>query len=252
MFNQAESVSINGKEVASIITADGGVLYQRNPGYDLALSCDKPILSFKDNDSCTITGVLTKDNLFIGSEEIGYQIVHNDTVLDEGILITDEFGEIALDYMSEGRGDVNVVFSLRNLLQKTYVVEDCDFTVINDTEVTTSEDKIIFDRNVTSDFIFTADYYPTNYWEWFIIKNTDNTEIIGVFSSSYDKMSFFGITDLGYNDWKNITIKLEGSTLTLEYGNTTVTSDVSQYLDTIWNFMVNHTSRFKNVKLKKL
>ena len=65
-------------------------------------------------------------------------------------------------------------------------------------------------------------------------------------------MSFFGITDLGYNDWKNITIKLEGSTLTLEYGNTTVTSDVSQYLDTIWNFMVNHTSRFKNVKLKKL
>lgn len=85
-----------------------------------------------------------------------------------------------------------------------------------------------------------------------MLKNTDKSTIIGVFSSSYDKSSNFGITNLGYNAWKNITIKLENSTLTFKYGNTTVTKDVSQYLDTLWNFMTNRATRFKNLKLKAL
>ena len=112
---------------------------------------------------------------------------------------------------------------------------------------------MIFTIDTTSDFILTTDYYPTDTWEWLILKNTDNSAIIGVFSSSYDKLSYFGITYLGYNAWRNITIKLENSTLTFKYGGTTVTKDVSQYLCILWNVIVNRANtRFKNLKLKRL
>lgn len=126
MFNNAESVYIDGKEVESIITADGGVLYEKNPSYDLTLSCTKDILSLHDNDSCILTGVLTLNGFPVSDETVDYSIMHNDTILDEGALVSNINGEISLEYFAAGAGDVNVIFSLRSLLQKTYVIEDCD------------------------------------------------------------------------------------------------------------------------------
>lgn len=122
MLSNAESVYINNKEVASIVTADGGVLYQKKSGYDLLLTCDKPFLTLHDNDSCTVTGVLTLNGVPVQDETIDYSIMHNDTTLDSGSLMTDENGEITLDYASNGVGDVEVIFTLR-LLQETYVID---------------------------------------------------------------------------------------------------------------------------------
>lgn len=124
MFSNAESIYINNKEVASIVTADGGVLYEKNPGYDLLLTCDNPILSFNDGDACTLSGVLTFNGVVVPDEPIDYNIMHDGTVLDSGSLTTDINGEINLNYIAAGVGDVDVVFSLRSLLQKTYVITD--------------------------------------------------------------------------------------------------------------------------------
>ena len=214
MFSNAESVYINNKEVASIVTADGGVLYQKDSGYDLLLTCDKPVLSLHDNDSCTVTGVLTLNGVPVQDETIDYNILHNDTVLDSGSLTTDNNGEITLDYAAAGVGDVDVVFSLRSLLQKTYVIEDCDFTIIPDTKVSTSSGvKTFLNWENNNDFILTADYYPVDIWEWFMFDqlNADGSRkgILGVFSSSYDKSNNFGITNIGYNGWRDIMIKWE-------------------------------------------
>ena len=125
MFSNAESIYINNKEVESIVTADGGVLYQKDSGYDLLLTCDNPILSFNDGDACTLSGVLTFNGVVVPDETIDYNIMHDGTVLDSGSLTTDDNGEINLNYIAAGVGDVDVVFSLRSLLQKTYVITDC-------------------------------------------------------------------------------------------------------------------------------
>ena len=132
MFSNAESVYINNKEVASIVTADGGVLYQKDSGYDLLLTCDKHVLSLHDNDSCTVTGVLTLNGVPVQDETIDYNILHNDTVLDSGSLTTDTNGEISLNYIAAGVGDVDVVFSLRSLLQKTCSLEDLFYVNVDE------------------------------------------------------------------------------------------------------------------------
>ena len=140
MFSNAESVYINNKEVASIVTADGGVLYQKDSGYDLLLTCDNPILSFNDGDACTLSGVLTFNGVVVPDEPIDYNIMHDGTVLDSGSLTTDDNGEINLNYIAAGVGDVDVVFSLRSLLQKTYVIHDAKYY---DTNTYTNGDTIV-------------------------------------------------------------------------------------------------------------
>ena len=86
-----------------------------------------------------------------------------------------------------------------------------------------------------------------------MLKDSVNT-LIGTFSSSYDKGSYFGITSLGYNAWKNIMIKWENNLLTFKYGSTTVTKDVSNYIHPFnLKLIVNRVNtRFKNLKIKKL
>ena len=78
--------------------------------------------------------------------------------------------------------------------------------------------------------------------------------ILGVFSSSYDKSNNFGITNIGYNGWRDIMIKWENNTLTLRCGNTTVSGDMSNYQFPLnFGLTVNRANtRFKNLKLKKL
>ena len=62
--------------------------------------------------------------MLVRGDTIDYNIMHNDTILDSGSLTTDQDGKITLDYTAAGVGDVDVVFSLRSLLQKTYVITD--------------------------------------------------------------------------------------------------------------------------------
>lgn len=143
------------------------------------------------------------------------------------------------------------------ILQETYVIEDCDFTIIEDTKVSTSSgDTIFYQWEANNDFIITGDYYPTNTWEWFMLKKQNNEvlEILGVFSSSYDKGSYFGITNLGYNGWKNFMIKWENNTLTFKYNNNTVSKDMSNYQFplTLCLIINRNNTRFKNFKLKRL
>ena len=146
---------------------------------------------------------------------------------------------------------------LKFMIVTEIYVEDCDFTIIDDTKVSTSnQDTLFYQWEANNDFIITADYYPADYWEWFMLdKYVDSTRtIMGVFSSSYDKRSNFGITDLGYGGWKNIMIKWENNTLTFKYNNTIVSKDVSAHEFPV-NLALNvnrANTRFKNFKLKKL
>lgn len=208
------------------------------------------VLSYTNSESSTLTAtVLDSSNNPCSGETVVFK--KGLTTLDTKT--TDSNGQCTYTYNSQGNGDVTLK-AICGSLEQTYNIEDCDYTMISDTVVSTSSgDKNFLQYTVESDFILTADYYPTDTWEWFMVKDV-NMAIVGVFSSSYDKSSYFGITNLGYNGWKSITIKLENGILTFTYGSTTVTKDVSSYTTPfLWNFIINRANtRFKNFKLKKL
>ena len=104
-----------------------------NCNYDLNITSDKDILSSYDNDSCTITAnLLNSNNEPIESEDIDYRVVHGETEIDSGILTTNIDGDISVDYDATGIGDVEVIFSLRSLLQKTYAIIDAQYHASND------------------------------------------------------------------------------------------------------------------------
>ena len=93
--------------------------------YNFEVTVDKKILSANDNDIATFNCILSDGTGVIVGESIDYQILHNDTILDEGTLTTDNTGKITLEYAATGVGNVDVVFSLRSILQETYGIEDC-------------------------------------------------------------------------------------------------------------------------------
>lgn len=93
--------------------------------YDFDVTVDKEILSANDNDVATINCRLIDGTGGVVGESIDYRILHNDIVLSSGSRVTNENGEITLEYAATGVGNVDVIFSLRSILQKTYEVEDC-------------------------------------------------------------------------------------------------------------------------------
>ena len=95
--------------------------------YNFEVTVDKKILSAKDNDIATFNCILSDSTGVIAGESIDYQILHNDTILDEGTLTTDNTGKITLEYAATGVGNVDVVFSLRSILQETYELIDYMF-----------------------------------------------------------------------------------------------------------------------------
>lgn len=95
--------------------------------YELTLTSDKETISSNDNESTIITAVLTskKTGLPVQDELLLYTIYDSDyNLLDHGVLTTNNNGEASVVYVASGVGDVNVTFSLRTVLQKTYVIED--------------------------------------------------------------------------------------------------------------------------------
>ena len=281
MFSNAESVYIDGKEVESIITADGGVLYQKKSGYDLLLTCDKPILSLHDNDSCTVTGVLTLNGVPVQDETVDYSIMHNDTTLDSGSLMTDETGEITLDYASTGVGDVEVIFTLRSLLQKTCSLEDMLYANVDEhTNNHTFETITSGIKNLPENFELSVDLFSSG-----LVQDSEQRLYLCA-SSTYNGASQpaqavyvgfnrpnnveYGLRNNStgwyiktiwnaHNQYHTFKIIRQGSTYryyvddslmgTLNYSN------LSNYDDftLCWiNWASNYTFNFKNLKLKAL
>lgn len=97
----------------------------REHDYDISISADKPILSYSDEDSCTVTCLLTDNHVAIEGETLSYTVKHGATVLDSGSDTTDANGEISFTYTATGVGDVTIEVDYSTLLQETFVIQDC-------------------------------------------------------------------------------------------------------------------------------
>ena len=87
IFDNAESVVINGNEVQSIIDSNGGVIYQKHleNNYLLTLTSDKDILSYYDNDSALLTATLTNNGIGVQGEIVRFDGFLLDTPITRSI-----------------------------------------------------------------------------------------------------------------------------------------------------------------------
>ena len=100
-----------------------------------------------------------------------------------------------------------------------------------------------------TNFQFEMDYYPTDYWEWLRVYIGDIPQIL--FSSSYDKSSYFGLTELG--KWVNIIVTYVDGVLTVSCGSKIASKNVSLTAPFEIKYLVNKNGNsVRNVKLKKI
>lgn len=83
----------------------------------MSISVSKDILSYADNDSCTLTATLTGDD--VANKPIVFK--NGNTVLDT--VNTDSNGVATYTYSSQGAGDVTFTVECMNL-QETYSIQD--------------------------------------------------------------------------------------------------------------------------------
>lgn len=107
---------------------------------NLKLTSDKNILSFYDNESCTLTATLLDSNgNGVSGEEIVFKV--NGGVLDTAI--TGDNGVAQCTYQSTGVGDVTITAE-GMALQETCSIEDCILANVNASYTGTSTSDTVY------------------------------------------------------------------------------------------------------------
>lgn len=135
-------------------------------GLELVLEADKSILSYYDNESCTLTATLLDSN---GNGVSGEEIVFkaNGGVL--GTAITNNDGVAQYTYQSTGVGDVTITAEGMNLT-KTLGIEDCILANVNASYTGTSTSDTVYSLGYDEiadlssiDFEFSFKFHQTRY-----------------------------------------------------------------------------------------
>ena len=77
LFDNASSVSIGGNEVQSIVTSNGGVIYEKPSGWELDLTANKSVMM--TGETATLTATLTNNNVGVSGETIYFDGILNST-----------------------------------------------------------------------------------------------------------------------------------------------------------------------------
>lgn len=163
--------------IDNVVTSSNSIRFCENyvpPENTLSLTCDKSILSYFDNDSCTLTATYEGTN--VSGKSVVFKV--GDTVLDT--IQTDSEGVAEYTYNSQSVGDVTITAECMNL-QETYEVEDClnydnatkdntsNYTTKNLNSHTFSTDKYLAERTLGSSantyysLIYPSTTLPTDY-----------------------------------------------------------------------------------------
>lgn len=259
-----------------------------NVNYDLNVSVDKEILSSYDNDTATFTGILTDGKGGVADETINYQVLHEDTVLDSGSLVTDENGEITLEYAATGVGDVKVIFSLRSLLQKRYEVQDCRYWNPNEVTRTSTNGSTIYDNNMSEalptnceisfDMWSNVTQYDGQHRFFLLPKSQYNSGTTQPQSALYvdyaggnyrmalgkrENDNTIGFTGSGFSissgTYHNIKIVKTGTSIEIFVDDVSKTTQIISWIDnysdycfSMMRWSASGTSKMKNVKIKAL
>lgn len=226
---------------------------------ELTLTADKSILSYADEDSCTLTA--TYDGETVSGKSVVFKI--GDTVLDT--VITDSNGIATYTYDSQGVGDITFTVECMNL-QETYELQDC--TRYSTTEYTTRQDVQWAmpngDFEIEADLIGTA---TTNSYPQLYIGTALNTNHISVGQMTSNGSNYVGMefkkdnsrlslqqfnTSQPVNTYYPIKLTRVGNLYTLYWNNQTLTYTNSTILPTYLFIIYLPYGKCKNLKIKPL
>lgn len=99
MFTNAKKVMIGNKEVQSIVTSNGGVLYERilPDNYAIDLVSDVNSLSSANNESATLTATLTNNNNPVSGKTVILSNPYNQSSVSK-TLVTDTWTPVGAKY----------------------------------------------------------------------------------------------------------------------------------------------------------
>lgn len=253
-------------------------------GYEINISSDKDILSAEDNESATISAILTKYGDVVADEELEYQLMHEDTVLDDGTVTTDENGEATITYDSAAVGDVTVKFIFRTLLQKTYELEDCKYWNDNEVSISGSFNHTLYDPNLSVSLPTNAEIsFDTttiyisgdkDYRWWFFPKSQFNDDTVGPNNALYfDKKTSYILYNQrveGSNkyssskrfsgkEYANIKYIKNGTSVKIYVDDVFMFEDTVSWIDNYTDYTISmmkwtgsEVIKMKNVKIKAL
>ena len=237
----------------------------REHDYAISISADKPILSYSDGETATVTALLTDNSVLVSGETLSYTVKHGATVLDSGSDVTDSNGEISFTYQSAGVGDVTVEVSFGIILQEIYAIEDC--WKYDDTTYTGSSSSPVFNLNYSlpSNYVLTyEDYHSASYGFIYLNFGVDDTHrvALGTVEHNYYEMyvqnnqswSNKTVINAGQsevtNQWVKHTVTVENGQVTFKNATTSNTSQID--LTLLRNFVARQSTQLRNIKVKAL
>ena len=94
-------------------------------GYRLSLTANKNTI--QSGETSTITVTLYNDGVVSSSKTLDYTIKHGGTVITSGTKTTNNNGQATITYTGTAIGEIEVIVSYSNLLQKTLTIRDVWF-----------------------------------------------------------------------------------------------------------------------------
>lgn len=215
----------------------------------------------------TITATLLDGSIPVSGETLSYEIKKGSTVIDSGSDTTDDNGEIEIEYISTGAGNIDVIVSYDEELTETYAFEDCyaydlgTYSSNHTYNISLPETfKIEFDLLITQ---------TSNNSCMIRIGESESKALIcgkvGSGDSIYKilaRKSSDGTGDITTtgesivvsNDWQSNTITFDGTTFT--YRDMSITDFNTISLDKLVSFSTwksgTTSGQIKNVKIKAL
>ena len=274
---QSKGVTANASDGLTTL-ANKILQVESNPmGYNLELTSDKNILSFYDNESCTLTATrLDSNGNGVSGEEIVFKA--NGELLDT--VITDDYGGSQYLYQSAGVGDVTITAECMNLTE-TYTLEDCNYysetgttLVQNDSTDTsypsnipyhhegTGKYMVEFDFTMRTQFRFyyastevTAKGDPIDYGYGFS-RDASGNFVISTRTTTTSNSSY--TTGLTNGETRRIKMIIDGTTVSFYDNGNLIRTQTNDWLTThppayfSWATWTTGTVTVRNIKVKQI
>ena len=235
----------------SLYTDKGYPLEKLEEIYDeIELTTDKSILSYADNETCTLTAQLLKESVPFMVSGVTVEFFNGNISL--GTALTNSNGIATKTYNSQGIGDLTVYASDGNIISGDILIEDC---LYYSSLVSTNAIIAPWTDNCTVEY----EVYAIDTWNWhyLLVFQEENQEHIATLSSSYDNSSSAPIKTTNFppkNTWTPIQFKTENGTATVSSNGTVKgTTNISlSDLTSIKIYNSKSNTQQRNVKIKPL
>jgi len=235
----------------SLYTDKGYPLEKLEEIYDeIELTTDKSILSYADNETCTLTAQLLKESVPFMVSGVTVEFFNGNISL--GTALTNSNGIATKTYNSQGIGDLTVYASDGNIISGDILIEDC---LYYSSLVSTNAIIAPWTDNCTVEY----EVYAIDTWNWhyLLVFQEENQEHIATLSTSYDNGSSAPIKTTYFppqNTWTPMQFKTENGTATVSSNGTVKgTTNISlSDLTSIKIYNSKSNTQQRNVKIKQL